>query len=54
MSWLNFFAGNGDEMLTAHRMDAASADESCSGIGVTCVTQETTNWENVPSTVKPL
>lgn len=35
-------------------MEAASADESSSGIGVTWVTQETTYWENVPSTVKPL
>lgn len=38
---------------TAQRMEAASADERLSGMGVTCVTHETTYWENVPSTVKP-
>ena len=35
-------------------MEAASADERLSGMGVTCVTHETTYCEKVPSTVKPL
>ena len=41
-------------VIPAQRMEAASAEESWSGMGVTWVTHETTYCEKVPSTVKPL
>lgn len=45
--------GGGTGRRTAQRMEAASALSRASGMGVTWVTQETTYWEKVPSTVKP-